>query len=141
MQSALDSYALRASANISAAEVALRGIPNDDPQGVFLPTVLNAIREQRYFLGEIRLGDRIDGYTVYFFETFGTHRELVSVATSAKTANKIRYVLENLLIDLAIQNNCQSLRMHTVRQGLVKESITRGWHVAEIVLRKNINAH
>jgi len=140
MQSALDSYALRASADFSAAEVALRGIPNDDPQGVFLPTVLQALKEQRYFLSEIHHEGKVDGFTVYFFETFGTHRELVSVATSAKTANKIRYVLEGLLINLAIQNNCQSLRMHTVRQGLVKEAILHGWHVAEIVLRKNLNA-
>ncbi len=138
MQSVLENFTLRASADITAAEIALRGIPNDDPNGAFLPHVIAAIKNGTYKLSEIRLGEHIDGYTVYGFENFGEHRELISVATVSKCAVCIRHVMETLLVEIAEKENCRSIRMHTVRAGLIKEAINKDWHIAEVVLRKTL---
>jgi hypothetical protein len=138
MNPALDRIALLASADLTAAEVALRGIPNDDPNGKFVPQVMALIRAGKYQLAEVMVEGARVGFTVYYVEEFGDHREFVSVATSCPKTNGLRFDLEKILLSFAQYARCKTLRMHTVRHGLVKQALDRDWHVAEIVLRKTV---
>jgi len=138
MISALDKLALLASADLTGAEVALRQIPNDDPNGAFIPTVLDQVRKGTANLCEIHHDGKKIGFTVYTVESFGTHREFVSIATTIDSKTPLRFALDELLCRLARQNNCRSIRMHTARHGLVKNALAIGWHTAEITLRKHL---
>ncbi len=82
-------------------------------------------------------GTRI-GYTVYHIENFGEHKEFVSVATKTNSFKPLRFSIEEMLCKLAIEQGCKSIRFHTVRAGLVKVALSIGWHVSEVVLRKNL---
>jgi len=135
----LNKIAFLACSDLSAAEIALRRIPNDDPAGAFIPAVLDQVRAGTANLCAIHLEGRRVGLTVYAVELFGAHREFVSIATTAEGGQPLRFELENLLCALALQNSCQSIRMHTVRPGLVKNALALGWHTAEITLRKHLN--
>lgn len=139
MNTALDKIALLASADLSAADVALRRIPNDDPNGCFVPHILRQINDGKAFLCEIILdGHEKAGFTVYAIDDFGNHREFVSIATITTPGAVLRFQLQDLLIRLALKNNCKTIRMHTCRHGLVADALRNGWHTGEIVLRKNI---
>lgn len=139
MNAALDKLALLASADLSAADVALRQIPNDDPNGCFVPLVLNQIRNGKAFLCEIVLnGNEKVGFTIYTIDDFGDHREFVSIATCTTKNAVLRFQLQDLLLGLAKQNHCKTIRMHTCRHGLVSDALRHGWHTAEIVLRKSV---
>lgn len=135
---ALNQIAVLASADLAAAEVALRGIPNDDPDGTFVPYVLDRIRSGKAKLCELRCNGEHIGHSVYEIELFGSHREFVSVATRCPQTRGIVVDLGKVLEQLARNENCQTIRMHTVRHGLVNEALKHGWHVAEIVLRKQV---
>jgi hypothetical protein len=135
----VDNIALLASADLTAAEVSLAAIPNDDPGGCFAPVVLDQIRAGTATLLQIFEGETAVGFTVYKIETFaGGHREMVSIATRTTSKRPLRMGLNEHLCELARLNNCQSIRMHTVRHGLVRAALSVGWHTAEIVLRKNL---
>ncbi len=133
---ALGRYALKCCADLSAAEVAFRRIPNDDPNGCFLPVVIEQIRLGKYALCEITDENKRLGFTCYTFETFGNHKELVSIATTLLTKEPLRVQVSELLRELARVSDCKSIRLHTARQGLVRDALTIGYHVAEITLRK-----
>lgn len=134
----IDKIALLSSADLTSAEVALRQIPNDDPNGCFYKDVLDSVRAGKYQLIEIKVSNERVGFTVYFIETFGEHKEFVSVATWGSAKSTLRFDLEKMFCALAKNLGCQTLRMHTVRHGLVRDALQAGWHVAEIVLRKNL---
>lgn len=140
MTDGLNKIALLASADLTAAEVALRGIPNDDPGGTFSAVVAGLLREGKASLAEIVANGERVGFTVYQIETFaGNHRELVSVATVCEGTRNLKFEIEHSLEAIARANGCRSIRMHTARHGLVKLALNNGWHTAEIVLRKSIH--
>jgi len=139
MIGALENIALHATADISAVEVGLRRIPNDDPKGTFAPAIIDLIRTGKAKVFEIVRNGAVVGFTVYQIENFGpNYKELISVATHCPHTSNLRYEIEAQLLQHAKNLGCQSIRMHTVRQGLVKEALDNDWHVAEIVLRKSI---
>lgn len=139
MPVALDNIALRISHDLTAAEIALRKIPNDDPNGAFWDCISAQLKSGDATLLEILddAGARV-GFTVYRVDEFGDWRELVSLATHCGKSAGLRFALDDFLSVLARRERCRSVRMHTARHGLVAESIKAGWHVAEITLRKHI---
>ena len=133
----LDKISLLASADLTAAEVALRRIPNDDPANSLAPSVLELLRSHRAFMREIYSYGRKVGLTVFQVDTFpGGHREFVSIATYSPHSQNLKFDIESALEKIAREMQCKSMRMHTARHGLVKLSLANGWHCAEIVLRK-----
>jgi hypothetical protein len=139
MKTALNRIAILASADLTAAEVALRAIPNDDPGQSFVEVVMAQLRDGSAKLCELRIEGVHVGWTVYKIETTSEHREFVSIATKT---DKTRGEAENIGVVIeafAKSLRCQSIRMHTVRHGLVLKALNNGWHAAEIVLRKNLN--
>jgi hypothetical protein len=138
MKETLNRIAFLACADLSTAEVALRRIPNDDPNGCFVPDVMRLIQEGKAKLCEIHLDGQLVGHTVYQIEDFSGHREFVSVATTTRTKSPLRFDLEKLLLTLAAREECKSIRMHTCRAGLVRDALNTGWHTAEIVIRKHL---
>ncbi len=139
MNPALDKIALLASADLTAAEVALRGIPNDDPADSFVPSVIAQIKAGKANMAEIVIDGQNCGLTVFSIEDFGNgHLEFVSIATKTTVGGNLRYSLSDTLIAFAKHHGCKSIRMHTCRHGLVKSALSIGWHTAEIVIRKNL---
>ncbi len=140
MNPALDTIALLSTADLSTAEALLRQIPNDDPANSFVPSVLAQIKSGKANLAEIVIDNQKCGITVFFIEDFGNgHLEFVSIATKTTVGGNLRYSLSDTLCAFAKANGCKSIRMSTVRHGLVKSALAIGWHTAEIVLRKNIH--
>lgn len=139
MNTALDRIALLASADLSLAEVLLRGIPNDDPKGCFVDSVMARLRDGRAQLCEVHVDGQKVGITVFQIEIFkGGHREFISVATHCPRTAGLVYDLNDFLHRLARANRCQSIRLHTCRHGLVKTALASGYHTAEIVLRQHL---
>lgn len=138
MSAVLDKIAFLACADLSAAEVALRGIPNDDPGGTFIPHVLEKIQAGEYRFGHIvHMGVKV-GLTVFAVLDHGDVREFVSVATNCPRTRGIRYDVEKVLEGIARQEGCQIMRMSTVLAGLVKDALAIGWDVREVILQKKI---
>lgn len=139
MSVALARIALLASADLTAAEVMLRNIPNDDPDGCFREIVLGQLRNKTATFAQIIVEDKIIGHTIYSIDTFpGGHRELVSIATRCHHKTIVRHEIDEALTALARLKGCKSIRLHTVRHGLIKEALFHGWEISEIVIRKHL---
>ncbi len=128
---------------VSALEAAaykgqLSTVPNDDPYS-FSDAIMAGLTDGSYRAAEIRQGGRALGLTVYAVDCVGDWRELVSVATVARSGSVLRYDIDNALTELAQANECKSVRLHTARPGLVRECLKVGYHAAEVVLRRYIN--
>lgn len=138
MRPAVELIALRCAEQIDELGVALRKIPQDDPEP-FPEYVKERIKSGDYEARELYSAGRPIGWTVYQVENFPSgHRELVSIATVTQSTRPHRYEIETALLEQAKALGCHSIRMHTARAGLVKEAIGHGYHVAEIVLRKPV---
>jgi len=136
----LNKIALLASADLSQAEVALQRIPNDLPGLTFSQSVIDQVKSGRYKLCEVLDNGEQIGFTVFFIDEQEGFREFVSVATKCFPNKILRYDLENLFIELARRHECVSMRLHTLRHGLVNTALQNGWHCAEIILRKPVTA-
>lgn len=64
-------------------------------------------------------------------------RELV-IVTAAIQSKKLSFIplLVTFAEKIAKQEDCGFIRFHTVRKGLIKQTIACGFYVSEIVLRK-----
>lgn len=135
MRAGLNNLILKTTASLTDAEVFLRKIPNDDPVS-FVDLVISRIRSGDYQAREIFVGDEKIGVTVYFVESFGTHRELVSVATyTNRQAPGFSDFWKDEMGRLARSLSCSSIRMSTVRHGLVKLALEQNWQLCEVTLR------
>lgn len=66
-------------------------------------------------------------------------RELVVMSAAAAPGYSVTSFLAQAIEGLALAQKCDSARFHTIRPGLVKFAQERGWHTAEIVMRKNFS--
>jgi hypothetical protein len=82
-------------------------------------------------------GDR--GLVVYKIEE-GSEREICIVAYYAKdTAGRPMIPLIDVVAQtLARRFECSSIRFHTIRPGLMRHALERGYRVSEIILRKSV---
>lgn len=136
MRAGLNKLVLKTTASLTDAEVFLRKIPNDDPVS-FTDLVISRIRSGDYQAREIFFGENKIGVTVFFVESFGTHREFVSVATyTNQHAPDFGKFWNDEVNRLARSLHCSSLRFSTVRHGLVQRALTGGWSLVEVTLRK-----
>lgn len=116
----------------------LSRIPNDDPFS-FRDLVFAKIKAGEFIAASIIEDGIIVAYTVYFLDIDSGYREFVSVATySLKPDTQLIFKFENTLIHLAKSLKCDSIRMATVRIGLMKTAINNGWYIPEVTLRKDI---
>jgi len=138
MRAGLNALVLKTAASLTDAEVFLRKIPNDDP-GSFVDLVIARIRSGDYHAKEIFYGENKIGVTVFFVESFGDHREFVSVATyTNQTAPDFGKFWNDEIVRLARSLHCRSLRFATVRHGLIQRALNEGWSLVEVTLRKYI---
>lgn len=140
MNPGLNKIALLASADLSQAEVALQQIPNDLPGLTFSQSIIDQVKSGRYRLCEVQQDGEQIGFTVFYIEENEGFKEFVSVATKCFPNKVLRYDLEMLFITLARKYECVSMRIHTLRHGLVSSALQNGWHCAEIILRKPVSA-
>ncbi len=135
MRAGLNNLILKTTASLTDAEVFLRKIPNDDPVS-FADLVLARIRAGDYQAQDIFHGDEKIGVTVFFVESFGTHRELVSVATyTNRQAPGFMEFWNHEIRRVARSLSCVSIRMSTVRHGLVSLALKQNWQLCEVTLR------
>lgn len=135
MRAALNKLTLKTTASLTDAEVFLRKIPNDDPVS-FTDLVISRMRSGQYQAREIFYGEEKIGVTVFFVESFGDYRELVSVATyTNKHAPGFRDFWKAEISRIARSLSCASVRMSTVRHGIIKLALEQNWQLCEVTLR------
>jgi len=79
------------------------------------------------------------GFTIFAVIEGDSGQELLSIATYAKGRGNIAIEGMPLLEGVAKSRGCKTIRLHTMRTGLVKKLTTGlNWYVSEIVMRKEI---
>ncbi len=141
MPVALDNIALRISHDLTAAEIALRKIPNDDPNGAFwgiaFPQNLRA--GMRRFLKSWTMPARASA------SRFIASTEVGRLARACFTRDALRKKCRTALcagrfpLSFSLGGNAVD-PSECIRQGtgLLLNLSKAGWHVAEITLRKHI---
>lgn len=116
-----------------------RLIPQDSPtEGMH-------IVERGIDSGEMKLLDvfedgRIVGITIYSIEENENGREFLSIASYGESGSDLSRSIIPKLEDYAREFGCKTIRLHTMRTGLVKKLTDHlGWYVSEIVMRKDLN--
>lgn len=98
------------------------------------------VKEGRATLHQLLVDGKRVGLTITTVEIHSAGRELVSIATYSNNTLGITPALSEALEEMARHENCQCIRLHTARHGLVKLATENyGFRISEIVLRKNIN--
>ena len=108
----------------------------------------NAVESMRTLEAQIESGDatlagvfengKEVGWTVFkvIEEHYG--KELLSIASHGHSKADLSNEIIPILEDIAKQYNCKSIRLHTMRTGLVQKIIKLDWFVSELVMRKEI---
>ncbi len=76
--------------------------------------------------------------TVFCSVAQGFLRELVIIGAHCSSDVPLSAMLAVCIVDLAKTRQCVSARFHTLRPGLVKQSLALGWRVSEIVMRIDV---
>ena len=114
-----------------------RLIPADSPVET-TRLIESQIRNGEAWLYDVFEDGEPIGFTVYTFVE-GDGKELLSIASYAKGRGDVTAEVMPLLEGIAKSNNCKSIRLHTMRTGLVQKLIKADWFVSEIVMRKEIS--
>ncbi|WP_269526500.1 hypothetical protein [Coraliomargarita parva] len=78
------------------------------------------------------------GWTIFKVIEEDHGRELLSVASRGNSKSDLSNEIIPILEDIARQYGCRSIRLHTMRTGLVQKLIKLDWFVSEVVMRKEI---
>lgn len=115
-----------------------RSIPNDDP-----------LKDKDYLekgveSGEFRALEIVEdgqpvGVTIFKMIDRPGGKECLSVATHADGETDTTKHAMPILEEFAKSEGCKSIRLHTVRTGLVEKLTASGWYVSEIVMRKELS--
>lgn len=114
-------------------------IPFDRPD-LYENWIQDGVNFGAYKLSEIFLDGNLIGTITWRIED-GPQRELVIVSTHiVKNDCEFSFVpvIELFARKIGAENGCKILRFHTLRQGLIKQTLKLGWHVSEFVMRKSI---
>lgn len=113
-------------------------LPADDPQAT-IDHIKDGLAKGRTVLIDVENheGEKL-GFTVYeIIET--THgKEFLSIASLARDNRNMTQEFIPHFEEIARQNDCSTLRLHTLRAGLVRELLAMDWEVSEVVMRKRI---
>lgn len=93
------------------------------------------VRAGLTYLSRIAHDGRTIGSMLWRIEP-DVERELVVMSVAAEPGYSITAFLASAVESLVIANRCESARFHTIRPALVRFVQSRGWHTAEIVMRK-----
>lgn len=112
-------------------------IPHDQPMEM-INHIFRAVQSGKAIYCDIKnRKGKIAGWMVIQFETSSS--ELIVLATYGYDARAsiTPDILPNLEW-LARENGLKHIRFHTVRNGLIKRAVDAGFHVSEVILRKEI---
>ena len=115
-----------------------RNIPADSPAEK-MEDIEAGIQSGKFELLDIYERREYIGFTVFVIVDFEGGKELLSIATYAKGHSDVTIGAMPLLEDFAKARGCQTIRLHTMRTGLVRKLSEADWFVSEIILRKELN--
>lgn len=116
-------------------------IPFDDPTGD-MSTVVDRVKNGEYTLLDVYEDGEKVGWTTYSIDKnekgaeFIIHGTFIKTKSHESSAVRIAEIMEGV----AKKKGCKSLRIHTLRPGLVKKMIEKEnpWFLAEYILKKEI---
>jgi hypothetical protein len=113
-----------------------KGIPHDEP--CELAAVLaEKVSRGAASVAELVTPSGVVGFLVYAFAFGG--RELVLIACHGRDGTNLAGEIREHVETFARRKGCSSVRFHTMRPGLVRRAVASGYHVGEIILRKNLS--
>jgi hypothetical protein len=116
-----------------------RYIPADSPAET-MAAVERGVRDGRFQLLDIFEDGQPIGFTVYHICECDAGPEMLSICTYARGRGDVTIDAMPLLEGVARQKGCKTIRLHTMRPGLVEKLKTHcDWFVSEIVLRKELD--
>lgn len=131
-------YALRKAHANEHLRKELWRIPHDNPTEC-MATLVEDVKAGEYEVLQMLHNGKQVGHIIYKVEQGDHGSEFLIVAATATdpTAQLTENILP-LIEDLARRMNCRTMRLHTMRLGLVAKAMEQGWHTSEIVLRKEL---
>lgn len=113
-----------------------RMIPADSPAETMAAVEAGIGRGEFSLMDILEDGEKI-GFTVFCVCQVDSGKEMLSIATYAKGRGDVTTEAMPLLERIAEDQGCRSIRLHTMRTGLVEKLKNKlGWFVSEIVMRK-----
>ena len=115
-------------------------VPADSPTENF-ESIIKSVRSGEFQMLDVFEAGLKVGWTVYKICENEDGLEFLSVASYGKSldGNDLSRAIIPILEGMAKQLGCKSIRLHTLRPGLVKKlSENMGWFVSEFVMRKAI---
>lgn len=114
-----------------------RLIPHDSPIET-MRDVERGIRSGEFKLLDVLENGQRVGFTVYAIVEGNGTKEFLSVASHGKSNTDLSRAIIPMLEAEARKQGCNSIRLHTMRTGLIQKLISIDWYVSEIVMRKEI---
>lgn len=86
-------------------------------------------------------GEEIGMVTWAVIESPDSSLKELLISTAIADSKKLRFlpIIKAVAVKLAKDASCDYIRFHTVRKGMVKEAISLGFYVSEIVMRHKVN--
>jgi hypothetical protein len=113
-------------------------LPADDPQDT-LQSVQAGLSDGSFTLCDVIHPDGHKvGFTIYSIENRNGKNEFLSVASIGNAAENLTAEIIPILERIACENNCSTIRLHTLRRGLVQKLRKLDWFASEIVMRKKL---
>jgi len=114
-----------------------RNIPSDNP------AESAAMIEAGIKSGDFEVMDLIEdgeniGFTVFAIVDHDRGKEFLTIACYAKGKSDVSANITPILEGIAKARGCSTMRMHTMRTGLVKKLSKDDWFVSEIIMRKEL---
>lgn len=113
-------------------------LPADDPQAT-IEHIKEGLEEGRTVLLDVENheGEKL-GFTVYEVIETSTGKEFLSIASMARDARNMTQDFIPYFEQIARNNDCSTLRLHTKRAGLARQLLAMDWEVSEVVMRKKL---
>lgn len=116
-------------------------VPADSPTE-HMSYIVEKVRSGEFTLLDVFEDGQRVGWTIYSIEENELGKEFLSVASYGKSnsGQDLSANIIPILEGLAKEKACKSIRLHTLRPGLVKKlsSPEIGWFLSEYVMRKEI---
>lgn len=113
-----------------------RLIPHDSPAET-MHVVERGLQRGEFEQMDIFQDGRRVGFTVFVENEEDAGKEMLSICTYADGENVTGLAMP-LLEDVARSRGSKTMRLHTMRTGLVEKLRRSGWFVSEIVMRKEL---
>lgn len=113
-------------------------LPADDPQET-LSEIKDGLADGSFTICDVVHPDgQTVGWTIYTIIDRPNGKEFLSVASIGQAAENLTAEIIPILEGIAREHHCSTIRLHTLRPGLVKKLFSLGWLASEIVMRKQL---